>query len=455
MNPWRSSVIVVALTTLALVLGLSACGGSDDETSAEPQPAESAPPVASTEPAPPASETTASAEPITLVVWDFKYVPERLQPVLEKLDQEYMQDHPNVTIEHTGIPYSELLTKLRTTIAAKKGPDIVSIYPGIFAADFRDGLIPLEDRITPEQTEQLANIPESKAPDGHTYALPYTVYGYHYIYNKTLFRQAGLDPDAPPTTWDEFLKACDTLSAAGITPITGGWKDGYQAENYWYITSGQLMTPEQLEQFSLMDFPYTSPEMVKSLELLIEANNHKCWGEHPESKLLEDGGPDFLGGKGAMYLSTGREIRDAAKEFGPENVGVMLQPPVPGSHYPPIMDSGPNGGWAITRWSEHPDEAYDYISFLESVAAQERLWTETGELPNNRAAETPSDYAPEAQFLEWIKIPENHTNYMAFPQIILTPFERRAPDLFAGRIAVDELLKQLEEIRQKVEPKFK
>ena len=34
--------------------------------------------------------------------------------------------------------------------------------------------------------------------------MPIAAYGQALHYNRTLFQQAGLDPDKPPTTWDEI-----------------------------------------------------------------------------------------------------------------------------------------------------------------------------------------------------------------------------------------------------------
>ena len=42
-----------------------------------------------------------------------------------------------------------------------------------------------------------------------------------------MFAAAGLDPENPPTTWQDFIAACDALKAAGYTPIGSGLKDGY------------------------------------------------------------------------------------------------------------------------------------------------------------------------------------------------------------------------------------
>ncbi len=54
------------------------------------------------------------------------------------------------------------------------------------------------------------------------------------IYNKDIFAQYGV---AVPTTWDEFLQACETFKANGVTPIYGTFKDG------WTSTRAPSTTP--------------------------------------------------------------------------------------------------------------------------------------------------------------------------------------------------------------------
>ena len=46
----------------------------------------------------------------------------------------------------------------------------------------------------------------------------YQMKGNGFLYNKALFRQAGID--SVPTNWTEFLDACQKLLDAGITPMT-------------------------------------------------------------------------------------------------------------------------------------------------------------------------------------------------------------------------------------------
>ena len=48
--------------------------------------------------------------------------------------------------------------------------------------------------------------------DGKPYGLPMYVSPYVLYYNKDLFKEAGLDPDTPPTTYDEMMEYAEKLS---------------------------------------------------------------------------------------------------------------------------------------------------------------------------------------------------------------------------------------------------
>lgn len=71
----------------------------------------------------------------------------------------------------------------------------------------------------------------ASTPDGKVYGLPTEAYASGLVYNRDLFTKAGLDPDKPPTTWEEVRAAAKTISdKTGVpgfgmhaTSNTGGW----------------------------------------------------------------------------------------------------------------------------------------------------------------------------------------------------------------------------------------
>jgi len=72
--------------------------------------------------------------------------------------------------------------------------------------------------------------------DGKLYGLPTSNYKMGLLYNRKLFTQAGLDPDRPPTTWEEVRAAAKKLAALGNG--VNGYGD-YSATNQggWHYTA--------------------------------------------------------------------------------------------------------------------------------------------------------------------------------------------------------------------------
>ncbi|MFK0158614.1 ABC transporter substrate-binding protein [Streptomyces sp. NPDC090493] len=72
--------------------------------------------------------------------------------------------------------------------------------------------------------------------DGKVYGIPRTGYSMGLIYNRKLFQQAGLDPDQPPTTWEEVRADAKKIAALGNGTV--GYAD-YSAQNQggWHFTA--------------------------------------------------------------------------------------------------------------------------------------------------------------------------------------------------------------------------
>ncbi|MFI1336339.1 ABC transporter substrate-binding protein [Streptomyces sp. NPDC020845] len=85
--------------------------------------------------------------------------------------------------------------------------------------------------------------------DGKVYGIPRTGYSMGLIYNRKLFEKAGLDPDKPPTTWEEVR--ADAKKIAELGGGTIGYAD-YSAQNQggWHFTAelysqgGDVVSPD-------------------------------------------------------------------------------------------------------------------------------------------------------------------------------------------------------------------
>jgi raffinose/stachyose/melibiose transport system substrate-binding protein len=76
--------------------------------------------------------------------------------------------------------------------------------------------------------------------NGHeTSALPFSLAAAGVIYRRDIFEAQGV---SVPTTWDEFVAACEKFKAAGITPIYGTFKDNWTLGQgiFDYVAGGAL-----------------------------------------------------------------------------------------------------------------------------------------------------------------------------------------------------------------------
>jgi multiple sugar transport system substrate-binding protein len=395
-----------------------------------------------------------SGEPVTLTVWNFGYFSDGGKEVWDQLDSKFEKANPDIKIQHEGIPYENLYVKLRGTIAARRGPDLVTLFPGAFAGDYRDGLAPLDEYITDEQKDENPLWKTSQSPDGKTYAVPTSVYGYYLTFNKELFEKAGLDPEAPPTTDQELLDACGALRDAGIEPLAAGWRDGYLLEWYLFVYGGQLLSPEDTERWMGLDLPASNPAFKGALDFVTALNEAGCFHKNGATASLEGARDQFGKGQVAMALETTGNLALFREQLGEDKVGVSLPPKLSGSAWPDMTDVGANVGFGVTSWSENPDAAWKYISFVAQQDNQELFWNEQGDIPVNRTAETPTEDAPVEAMLEIMKLPDNHTIYTAFPASALIPLEKDAPDFLAGRLSSDEVLGHMDDAIDKAKPRL-
>jgi multiple sugar transport system substrate-binding protein len=155
--------------------------------------------------------SAASAETFTL--WVRSDGSNFMPRIVEAFNQSH-EDKAELQI----VPVAELVQKYATAAAGGAAPDALSldlIYTPSFAAagqleDITDWAksLPYFDKLSP------AHVKTGTYKD-RIYGLPYSADSSVLIWNKKLFRQAGLDPDKGPTTWAEIAAAAEKVAALG------------------------------------------------------------------------------------------------------------------------------------------------------------------------------------------------------------------------------------------------
>jgi multiple sugar transport system substrate-binding protein len=148
----------------------------------------------------------------TTVVFWHSFVASTI-PSLESLLKEFESTHPGIHIQAQYIPTGDgLIQKLVASVHGGTAPDISWIHSDFLGALVDAGaVVPMSrfaggpDSLDPGTMEDIFPALLAAGERGGTlYALPMEATSLALLYNRKLFREAGLDPDHPPATWQEL-----------------------------------------------------------------------------------------------------------------------------------------------------------------------------------------------------------------------------------------------------------
>src|SRR5689334_8883754 len=205
----------IATTVAALAL-LAGCGtGASNYTPAGGQASQGQ--AASSTNAPAAAQS--SGDKVHLVYFNARGA----EAAERALVNRYMQDHPNVDIEYlsstslNGPSDTDAIANLVFNIQAKKEVDVAKIEISrtpldLMAANAAQELTGIGGDAVKTQLKGLLNSNYVDINNG-VWALPYEYDPFGYVYNADMFKDAGLNPDNPPKSWDDLRKANTTIKA--------------------------------------------------------------------------------------------------------------------------------------------------------------------------------------------------------------------------------------------------
>jgi multiple sugar transport system substrate-binding protein len=125
-----------------------------------------------------------------------------------------------VEIELLIIPWDQYYTNLSVALASRTGPALAVMHSHQVSGFVRQGALDAfsEEEITGAGLVEADYVPQlwsAGIVEGTRYAIPIDAFPRALYYNKTLFEQAGLDPDTPPATGADLLDAATRISELG------------------------------------------------------------------------------------------------------------------------------------------------------------------------------------------------------------------------------------------------
>ncbi len=284
--------------------------------------------------------------------------------VLPKLVHEKW---PNVTLEVTKLPDDNYYTSLKTKLASGECPDIILTQPMYAGQNSCYALAEAGYLASLNDMDFVSLMPDLSAVtyDGQLVTATNSVSILGTYYNKAIFEEAGVE--GVPSTWDEFLEACQKVKDAGYTPIVMGDKDQYVLQFGLYQIAANEIYPnntEYDEQLRTGDTAFTDEgtwDTVLSMYNELYEN-----GYIDASQSLGYGASqaitDFIDGKAAMTFDGSFNAAALLAEGagGDFERGYF---PIPAKNGDTHTATCLSAGYSIYSGSEYVDECKELIDY--------------------------------------------------------------------------------------------
>ena len=254
---------------LVAALLLASCGGR-----ASPTAAPTSKPVA-TQPPPPTTAPPTTAPPTKVIKVTMTNAPDENDKLAverqKQLEEAFKTRRPDVVIEaHQGGWNKEAFAAKFAggtmedafLVPITEPQDLIAKG---YAADITD-LIKAWEHFASFNPTVLKIVQDAK---GRIYGIPVSGFAQGLIYNRKLFKEAGLDPDKPPTTWDQVREYARKLTdpakgRAGFVECSKSNQGGWHLVAWIYSYGGDV----EVQKDGKWVAAFNNEAALKSLQML-------------------------------------------------------------------------------------------------------------------------------------------------------------------------------------------
>jgi raffinose/stachyose/melibiose transport system substrate-binding protein len=352
---------------------------------------------------------------------------------LKKQVAAYEKAHPKVKIKIV-VQSTDTLTSAFTTAAqTKSGPDIATQWATlpVLTAAWNGASVPISDYVPAKEIKNWIGTAENMS-GGKLWAMPQYLLGIPFVWNKALFRKAGLNPNKGPKTWAEFLAAAKKLKAAGITPFGMGNKDGYGGAWFFSLIGKQnLNSIDELKAAMIGKANFANPRFSGFYKALEDLKKRGYLNSDVASISFEQGLQLFGQKKVAMSWITDGNVAAAAKVLGgTKGMGVSAIPIWGKGKLARSYDTTQSSSAFITKWSKHPNAAAQFLMFLHSPKALRAWYAATGVFPADKRF--PARLVTDPIAKQQLALNQSPVSY--WPENYVPPQVDQNADLVAGTL---------------------
>ncbi|MCX5695834.1 MAG: extracellular solute-binding protein [Candidatus Omnitrophica bacterium] len=288
--------------------------------------------------------------------------------------------------------------KVRAAAQGSNLPDVFGIlgekrdFSSFIKAGFILDLTPymLEDNAKWKNSFFAKALAVNEFSEGNSYGVAPGIYGtpidimtIQMVYNKSLFRQLGLNPNRPPQNFSEFLEIGKKIQAANLQGLVSGWGEIWMidclANNYAF----NIMGKDKVIATIKGEVPYTDPDWIKVLSLFKDMQESGLLASGLVTMVNKTAEQLFANDK-AVFAFNGSWCVNVYKGMNPNLEYGAFLPPKASDKFPMAIWGGAGSSFMINARSKNKEEAVKFLRWLTEAPQQAYLAESTNNLPANK-----------------------------------------------------------------------
>lgn len=205
-----------------------------------------------------------------------------LTKVVDGMVEQFEAENPDINVNaiYAG-NYND--ARVKALAALQSGsPAQLSVMFSIDIHELRnlDAIVAFDDIVSTDEEREWLNsfypaLMENGKADGKTWGVPFQRSTIVMYYNKDMFRAAGLDPDKPPTSWEEFVSMGKQLTKKNSNGTVEQWGAMIPSTGYPYWMFGALakQNSEVLMNQAGTETYFDKPGVIAALEYWQDLGN--------------------------------------------------------------------------------------------------------------------------------------------------------------------------------------
>ena len=302
---------------------------------------------------------------------------------LQSESKTYKKTHPGVSVTIVPQATTTLIGAFQTAASSKSGPTIATQWATLptLTPVWEGDVTPITSLVKREAIKSWLNTSENTYQK-KLWAVPIYLLGTPFVWNKKLFKKAGLNPTVGPKTWGQFILDCAKLKKAGIVPIVSGDKTG--AIGAWLlglVGDQGLSSVKQIEELATGKYSLDSKAYRTGFEKIDELIKHGYFNSNVSSITLTQAWQQFAQGKGAMTWATDGQTIAMQKVLPAGTEGVERTPVWGHGNLAGYYDVTQSSDEFITSWAGNKPAAAAFLSWLKEPKQVNSFYSTLGAFP--------------------------------------------------------------------------